>query len=165
MSKSKYQKVKEFHKAFNYPMADKPTPMSMEMVLNRLGFIAEEMIEVLHVTSKDDTEFSQMYDQLIGRMLLSYAKQAKKERVADVLTGQFDGFLDIEYFNNGNYTILGLDPDAPFDLVHDANMNKLWEDGKPRYDEHGKIIKPPHFVPPDEAIKEEIKRQIENAGK
>lgn len=123
--KSRFNKVKEFHQAFSYPMPLTPTSMDSEMVLNRLGFIAEEMLEILHVTSKTDIEFSQLLDELYERMEKSYTKQLTKERVEDVLTGQFDGFLDIDYFNNGNYTLLGLEPEIPFGLVHDANMNKL----------------------------------------
>lgn len=164
MNKTKYEMVKEFHKTFSCPMSEVPTPMSKEMVLNRLGFLAEEMIEILHATSKTDYEFSTMLDELYVRMEDSYMKQLVKERPEDVLTGQFDGFLDIDYFNHGNYTLLGTDPETPFELVHKANMDKLWEDGLPRFDEHtGKIIKPSGWTAPDEAIKKEIQRQIEAA--
>lgn len=163
--KTKYEMVQDFHRSFSCPMADSPTPMNKEMVLNRLGFLAEEMIEILHVTSKTDFEFSEMLGELYLRMEDSYSKQLTKERSEDVLTGQFDGFLDIDYFNHGNYTILGVDPEVPYKLVHTANMNKLWEDGRPRYNElTGKIIKPPHWTAPDEAIKQEIQRQIKAAN-
>lgn len=39
--------------------------------------------------------------------------------------------------------------DAVFDEVHASNMSKLWDDGKPRYREDGKVLKPPHYRTPN----------------
>ena len=48
--------------------------------------------------------------------------------------------------------------DAPiqeiFAIVHDANMAKLWPDGKPRYRESdGKVAKPEGWIPPEARIR------------
>lgn len=36
-----------------------------------------------------------------------------------------------------------------FRLVHASNMSKMGEDGKPVVREDGKILKGPHYSPPD----------------
>ena len=39
--------------------------------------------------------------------------------------------------------------DAALDRVHESNMSKLGEDGKPIYREDGKVLKGPNYKPPD----------------
>ena len=41
------------------------------------------------------------------------------------------------------------DLDGALDLVHESNMSKLGEDGKPIYREDGKVLKGPNYKPPD----------------
>lgn len=77
--------------------------------------------------------------------------------------GQADALIDLIYICMGGLSRMGLDGQKLFDVVHDANMTKLWEDGKPRFDEQGKLLKPPHFVRPEETIAAEIDRQREYA--
>lgn len=79
---------------------------------------------------------------------------------ADSLQAQADAFMDIVYFAIGGLVEMGVKPQTLFDLVHQANMAKLWEDGKPRIREgDGKILKPPGWTAPDDAIAQEIRRQ------
>lgn len=44
---------------------------------------------------------------------------------------------------------LGFDPDRAFTEVHRANMSKLGADGRPVMRSDGKVLKGPHFTPPD----------------
>lgn len=44
---------------------------------------------------------------------------------------------------------LGVDIEKAFDEVHNSNMTKLGEDGKPIYNESGKIMKGPNFKEPN----------------
>ncbi len=39
--------------------------------------------------------------------------------------------------------------DEALDRVHQSNMSKLGEDGKPIYREDGKVLKGPNYKPPD----------------
>ena len=54
---------------------------------------------------------------------------------------------------------MGVNPDKLFDIVQEANMSKLWADGKARYREDGKIVKPETWVDPEPKIRAEIDRQ------
>jgi len=62
---------------------------------------------------------------------------------------QVDAMLDMLYFAVGTLVTMGVDPNGLFDIVHWANMRKLWPDGKPRYNEKGKVIKPPDYQSSD----------------
>lgn len=165
-NKTKYQKVKEFHSSFNINMPTIPTPLTPEEMLNRMDFITEEVIEALHATSTSQREFQNLFFSLLQRMEKSFSKQYEKPFPEDVLVAQADSFTDIEYFNNGNFTLINVNPDLLFDIVHNANMGKLFPDGKPQYNENGKIIKPDDWqekYAPEPFLEAEIQRQIEAA--
>ena len=44
---------------------------------------------------------------------------------------------------------LDWDLDSALDRVHKSNMSKLDEDGKPIYRDDGKVLKGPHYEPPN----------------
>lgn len=160
MTKSHYDMTTEFHKAFNCPAPDKPTILTEQQVMNRASWIGEEIIELLHGSSVDDEHFFKMFSTLLDNMENTYVKQLEKHRDEDVLTAQCDAFTDILYFGNGGFTELGIDPTNLFQIVHSANMAKIWPDGEPHYNEVGKVIKPENWVAPEAELKKEIERQI-----
>ena len=77
---------------------------------------------------------------------LEELKQAIKDNdikeVADALT-------DILYVTYGAGHAFGIDLDKCFHEVQQSNMSKLGEDGKPIYNEHGKVLKGPNYFKPD----------------
>jgi len=72
---------------------------------------------------------------------------------------QADAMIDLIYFALGTLVEMGVRPGPLFDIVHSANMAKLWPDGSPRVREDGKTIKPPTWRDPAEALRAEIERQ------
>ena len=60
-----------------------------------------------------------------------------------------DALTDILYVVYGAGHAFGIDLDACFKEVHDSNMSKLGEDGKPIYREDGKVLKGPNYRSPD----------------
>ena len=78
---------------------------------------------------------------------------------ASTVSEQADAMIDLIYFAVGTMVEMGVRPETLFDIVHRANMTKLWPDGKPRFRDDGKTVKPPTWVDPDDAIREEIERQ------
>ena len=73
-------------------------------------------------------------------------EQALKERnlkeVADSLT-------DILYVTYGAGHAFGIDLDKCFDEVQRSNMSKLDENGKPIYNQDGKVMKGPKYFEPN----------------
>ncbi len=75
------------------------------------------------------------------------------------VSDQADAMIDLMYFALGTLVEMGVEPTNLFKTVHEANMSKLWEDGKPHYNEDGKTIKPKGWIDPYPKILEEIERQ------
>ncbi len=65
------------------------------------------------------------------------------------MTDVADALGDMLYVVYGMAHAFGLDIDQCFREVHVSNMSKLGEDGKPIYREDGKVIKGPHYKPPN----------------
>jgi predicted HAD superfamily Cof-like phosphohydrolase len=70
---------------------------------------------------------------------------------------QADAMIDLIYFALGTLVEMGVKPGGIFDIVHEANMSKIWSDGKVhRRESDGKVIKPPEWEDPEPKIKTEI---------
>ena len=60
-----------------------------------------------------------------------------------------DALTDILYVTYGAGHAFGINLDKCFNEVQDSNMSKLDENGKPIYNEHGKVMKGPKYFKPD----------------
>ena len=60
-----------------------------------------------------------------------------------------DALTDILYVTYGAGHAFGIDLDKCFEEVQNSNMSKLDEDGKPIYNESGKVMKGPKYFKPD----------------
>tara|TARA_B100000242_G_C42783806_1_gene364761 strand:+ start:127 stop:471 length:345 start_codon:yes stop_codon:yes gene_type:complete len=69
-------------------------------------------------------------------------KQNDVKEVADALT-------DILYVTYGAGHAFGINLDKCFEEVQNSNMSKLGSDGKPIYNESGKVMKGPNYYEPD----------------
>ena len=70
---------------------------------------------------------------------------------------QADAMIDLIYFALGTLVEMGVKPKKIFDIVHNANMTKVWSDGKVHYrEDNGKVIKPPEWEDPYPKIKAAI---------
>ena len=65
------------------------------------------------------------------------------------LTEVADSLTDILYVTYGAGHAFGIDLDKCFDEVQRSNMSKLGADGKPIYNEHGKVMKGPNYFEPN----------------
>lgn len=81
---------------------------------------------------------------------------------AKTIYDQADALTDALYFILGGFAMMGIEPFNLLEIVHNANMSKLWEDGKPRYKEDGKVKKPEGWVAPEPLLQKEIERQLSN---
>ena len=116
---SNFNKVKTFMETFGQEVKIKPSFGSDKINTLRYELIKEELDELKVAIENKD--------------LLE---------VADALT-------DILYVTYGAGHAFGIDLDKCFDEVQNSNMSKLGEDGKPIYDEAGKVMKGPTYFKPD----------------
>lgn len=125
--KSEFDMVKEFHEAFGHAAPEEVTVGDEDLWNFRMMLIEEELLE-----------------------LREGIKQKDIVEIADALA-------DLVYVTLGSAVSMGLNFNDIFMEVHRSNMSKLGEDGRPIYNEHGKIIKPDGWQAPD--ISKYIKEQ------
>ena len=114
-----FESVKKFMEVFGQEVKTKAEFPSEKIIKLRLNLIQEELDE---------------FDQAL--------KNKDLKEVADALT-------DILYVTYGAGHAFGIDLDKCFEEVQRSNMSKLGEDGKPIYNEKGKVMKGPKYFQPD----------------
>ncbi len=88
-------------------------------------------------------------------------EEANEFENATNLEEQVDAIVDLIYFALGTMVELGVEAAPVFHIVHQANMGKLWADGRPRFrDDDGKVVKPSSWKDPAELVTQEIRRQM-----
>ena len=82
---------------------------------------------------------------LIQEELDELTKAIKENDILEVA----DALTDILYVTYGAGQAFGINLDKCFDEVQKSNMSKLGKDGKPIYNENGKVMKGPDYFKPD----------------
>jgi len=116
---SNFECVKVFMRTFGQEIRDKPGFPTTKITQLRYSLIKEELNELKEAIDKNNLK-----------------------EVADALT-------DILYVTYGAGHAFGINLDACFTEVQSSNMSKLGKDGKPIYNEHGKVLKGPKYFKPD----------------
>ena len=114
-----FQKVKTFMQTFGQEIKIKPSFSTEKINQLRYNLINEELEELKQA--------------ILNKDLLE---------TADALT-------DILYVTYGAGHAFGIDLDRCFEEVQNSNMSKLGEDGKPIYNDAGKVMKGPKYYKPD----------------
>lgn len=83
--------------------------------------------------------------QELSMAMLMLEAEPSAENLAEVL----DGAIDLIYVAAGLINSLGIDGEAAWNEVHRSNMSKMGPDGKVMRRPDGKILKGPHFSPPN----------------
>ena len=114
-----FENVKKFMQIFGQEVRSKASFPSDKIINLRLDLIREELLELEEAIEKKDIK-----------------------EVADALT-------DILYVTYGAGHAFGINLDKCFEEVQNSNMSKLGSDGKPIYNEKGKVMKGPDYFKPD----------------
>ena len=99
---------------------------------------------------KDKTEFPEekiirLRYELIKEEIEELNQAIKNKDIKEVA----DALADILYVTYGAGHAFGIDLDKCFDEVQKSNMSKLGIDGKPIYNENGKVMKGLNYFKPD----------------
>ena len=116
---SNFKSVKKFMKTFGQEIKEKASFPNDKITSLRYELIKEELDEFKEAIDKKDIK-----------------------EVADALT-------DILYVTYGAGHAFGIDLDKCFEEVQNSNMSKLGKDGKPIYNEKGKVMKGPNYFKPN----------------
>jgi len=116
---SNFNKVKAFMNTYGQDVKEKAEFPENKIVQLRIDLIEEELNELKEAIKNKDII-----------------------EVADALT-------DILYVTYGAGHSFGVNLDECFDEVQRSNMSKLGEDGKPIYNDSGKVMKGPNYFAPN----------------
>ena len=116
---SNFSSVKKFMETFGQEVKNKAEFPSEKIQDLRVSLIDEELSELKEAIENKDIK-----------------------EVADALT-------DILYVTYGAGHAFGIDLDKCFDEVQRSNMSKLDENGKPIFNENGKVLKGPNYFKPN----------------
>ena len=114
-----FEKVGVFMKTFGQNVKQSSSFSSEKINALRVSLIKEELDELIEAINKKDLV-----------------------EVADALT-------DILYVTYGAGHAFGINLDDCFEEVQNSNMSKLDKDGKPIYNDKGKVMKGPNYFKPD----------------
>ena len=114
-----FERVKKFMETFDQEIKEKASFPSEKITSLRYDLINEELSELKEAVDKKDIK-----------------------EVADALT-------DILYVTYGAGHAFGINLDKCFEEVQKSNMSKLGSDGKPIYNDKGKVMKGPNYFKPD----------------
>ncbi len=116
---SNFESVKKFMKTFGQEIREKASFPNEKIITLRYDLIMEELEELKEAIDNKDLK-----------------------EVADALT-------DILYVTYGAGHAFGINLDKCFEEVQNSNMSKLGTDGKPIYNDKGKVMKGPNYFKPD----------------
>ena len=114
-----FEKVKIFMETFGQEVKNSSSLSSEKINDLRISLIEEELDELKKAIKDNDIK-----------------------EVADALT-------DILYVTYGAGHAFGINLDECFAEVQNSNMSKLGEDGKPIYNDSGKVMKGPNYFKPN----------------
>ncbi len=120
-------KVCEFHEAMGQPINEHM--INEDLLKLRWLLLKEEFTEL-----EEEFEVS-LYD-------------IRRGRVPGNLRNILKELADLQYVISGFAITFGMELDTAFNRVHESNMSKLGDDGKPIYREDGKVSKGPNYKPP-----------------
>ena len=114
-----FERVRKFMETFGQEIKGKAQFPNEKITSLRYDLISEELGELKEAIDNNDIK-----------------------EVADALT-------DILYVTYGAGHAFGINLDKCFEEVQNSNMSKLGLDGKPIYNEKGKVMKGPNYFKPD----------------
>ena len=101
--------------------------------------------EVKNKAEFPNEKIVQLRSELIKEELEELNQAIKDKDIKEVA----DALTDILYVTYGAGHAFGIDLDKCFHEVQESNMSKLGYDGKPIYNESGKVMKGPNYFKPD----------------
>ena len=101
--------------------------------------------EVKKIPSFPDDKILQLRIDLIKEELKEFQEAINNKDLLEIA----DALTDILYVTYGAGHSFGIDLDKCFAEVQRSNMSKLGENGKPIYNEHGKVMKGPKYFKPN----------------
>jgi len=130
-----YKQVDRFNSMYKLEMPTKLTLLDAGLIRS-----------FFKVTLQDELDESTL-------LLKNYAKAETNDERLDVMVEVADLLADIVVYCNTFARRMGIPMEGVLDIIMKSNFTKLGADGKPIYDEHGKVLKGLDYKKPEPEIK------------
>jgi predicted HAD superfamily Cof-like phosphohydrolase len=146
MEKNFAEVISEFNAMYKLPINENPTLQPVERLENFKKILSEEVNEVDEIIEK--------YKQFLK------SGQLENQQKVELLTDISDWLGDMVVYIRSESTKFGINLEKTLDIIMQSNMSKLGADGKPIYDERGKVMKGPNYWKPESKIAEMLENQL-----
>ena len=131
---------------FLYIEAKQKSNRSIMTNFEKVGLFMKTFGQEVKITSSLSSEkINNLRISLINEELEEFKEAIRNNDLKEAA----DALTDILYVTYGAGHAFGINLDKCFDEVQRSNMSKLGEDGKPIYNEFGKVMKGPKYFKPD----------------
>lgn len=137
--------IKDFNKLYGLPVPQVPV-ISREVFPDRLDLI-DRLAKFKLILLEELDE--------VHELQVSINRGASE---IEILTELADWLGDLQVYCASEMAKFGLDNEIVLGIIMESNMSKLGEDGKPIYDERGKVMKGPGYWKPESVIQGWIER-------
>ncbi len=132
--------VRRFHEVYGLPVKTDTPNVDRQRVHMRMRLIAEEFAELFGAVY--GSRAREIVEEATARAAAADSRRRDTVETADALG-------DLVYVIYGMALETGIPMGAVLAEIQASNLSKLGEDGKPIYREDGKVLKGPHFFPPN----------------
>ena len=139
--------IADFNKMYALQFNEKPTLLGVQRLENFKKVLLEEVHEVDDIIAK--------YREVENNPSLS------QEKKIELLTDLSDWLGDMVVYIAGEATKHGIELNETLKIIMQSNFSKLGADGKPIYDERGKVMKGPNYWKPEPKISELLKSKLD----
>lgn len=139
-----YDQIRRFNELYRLPSSDTPTLLGEQRLLDFMDILSEEV--------QEGEDIHEKYQQLKKGGDGDLSEAGRQE----ILTDLADWLGDIVVYCASEARRWGIPLHRVLDVIMESNFSKLGADGKPIYDERGKVMKGPHYWKPEPKIRELI---------
>ena len=139
-----FQDIHKFNEIYKLPINEKPALLGVERLENFKKVFQEEVNEI---------------DEIIQKYKEKEQSLSEEDKI-ELLTSLSDWLGDMVVYIASECKKHGIDLNKTLEIIMQSNFSKLDENGKPIYDERGKVLKGPNYWKPEPEISKYIKQRL-----
>ena len=141
-----FDDIRRFNQIYSQlPSNEAPTLLGPERIRNFYAILAEEVDEGLDLATK--------YENLVT----ANGGALTKDETLDVMAEMSDWLGDLVVYCASEARRWGLPLPEVLRVIMESNFSKLGADGKPIYDERGKVMKGPNYWKPEPKLRDMLR--------
>lgn len=144
-----FSKIKEFNAMYKIDNHDKPNLLDVQRLENFKNILTEEINEIDEIIAQ--------YKEFLNNKI-----NLEKEEKLELLTHISDWLGDIIVYTASEARRFGVDINQVLKIIMESNFSKLDENGKPIYDDRGKIMKGSNYWKPEPKIREFLEKELKS---